>query len=263
MKKLSLCLFLCLCLCLSLGLTAFAAAEGESFAYVTDAAGILSEQELQSLEESAARISAQYGCAVYIVTLPDYKTYNNESVERCAEELYHYFDLGWGEDRDGLILLLSMAERDYDLWGYGPYAKYTFTEYALNRLEQSFLPYFRQNDWYGGFQAYLRCAEQALIKAAQGEPESYQMPLGLKAAASLGPASLIGFLVCGIFKGQMKTAKEKVTAEDYVVSGSARLHVKEDQFLNRTRTVHVIESNPGGGGGRPSGGGTSHHSGKF
>jgi hypothetical protein len=84
----------------------------------------------------------------------------------------------------------------------------------------------------------------------------------MKAAIALGPASLIGFLVCGIFKGQMKTAKEKETAEDYVVSGSARLRIREDTFLNRTRTVQVIEHNSGGGS-RPSGGGTSHHSGKF
>ena len=49
-----------------------------------------------------------------------------------------------------------------------------------------------------------------------------------------------------------------------MVSGSARLRVREDRFVNRTRTVHVIESNSGGGeGSRPSGGGTSHHSGKF
>ena len=88
------------------------------------------------------------------------------------------------------------------------------------------------------------------------------MSVGTKAAIALTPASLIGFLVCSLFKGQMKTAKEKDTAEDYVVSGSARLRVREDRFVNRTRTVHVIESNSGGGS-RPSGGGTSHHSGKF
>ena len=261
MKKISLCL--CLLLCLLLCLPAFAAAEGDTLDYVTDNAGILSQSERASLNAEAARISEQYSCAVYIVVLDDYKKYNSESVGRCTEELYHYFELGWGENRDGLILLLSMAERDYDLWGYGPFGKYAFTEYGLNGLEESFLPYFRQNDWSGGFRAYLRETERLLIAAAQGEPVDYHMEIGTKAAIAIAPASLIGFLVCGIFKGQMKTAKEKVTAEDYVVSGSMRLRIREDQFINRTRTVQVIESNSGGGGGRPSGGGTSHHSGKF
>lgn len=262
MKKALPCLLLCLCLFLCPGLTAFASAEGETLDYVTDTAKILSEQETQRLNDEAARITERYGCAVYIVTLEDYKSYNNESVERCTQELYRYFDLGFGEDRNGLILLLSMAERDYDLWGSGPFAVYAFTDYGLDRLEEDFLPNFRQNDWYGGFSAYLRGAEELLESADQGEPLDYRMSLGAKIAIALAPSSLIGFLVCGIFKSQMKTAKEKNTAEDYVASGSARLHIREDQFINRTRTVHVVESSSGSGGGR-SGGGTSHHSGKF
>ncbi len=261
MKRALVCLLVCLCLCLGVSLSA--SAESETLDYVTDAAKILSEQEAQSLNAEAARITEQYGCAVYIVTLEDYRTYNNEGVEQCTQELYHYFDLGYGENRDGLILLLSMAERDYDLWGYGNFAVYAFSDYGLDRLEQRFLPYFRQNDWYGGFTAYLRGAESLIAKADQGNPETYHMPLGTKAAIALAPSSLIGFLVCGIFKGQMKTAKEKETAEDYVVSGSARLHIREDRFVNRTRTVHVVSHDSGGGGPRPSGGGTSHHSGKF
>ena len=259
MKKLCLCLILCLCLCLSV--TAFAAAE-DTLDYVTDAAGILTQEQVESLNASAAQITEQYGCAVYIVTLPDYRTYNNEGVRQCTEELYHYFDLGCGEGRDGLILLMSMADRDYDLWGYGPFATYAFTDYGLDQVEESFLSYFRQNDWYGGFSAYLSGASRLLGAAAQGNPVAYSMPLGTRAAISIVPASLIGFLVCGIFKGQMKTAKEKETAEDYVVSGSVRLSVRDDHFVNRTRSVQVIESNSGGGG-RGGGGGTSHHSGKF
>ena len=262
MKKLCLCLLLCLCLCFSLPILAGAA--GDSLDYVTDSAGILSEQEAKTLNDTAARLAQRYGCAVYVVTLQDYRSYNSEGIEKCTEELYHYFDLGYGENHDGLILLMSMADRDYDLWGYGSFARYAFTDYGLDRLEKSFLPYFAQNDWYGGFSAYLRGTEDLLYKADKGEPEAYRMPLSAKAAIALVPSSLIGFLVCGIFKGQMKTAVEKTTAEDYVVSGSARLRIREDQFINRTRTVHVIQNEShGGGGSRPSVGGTSHHSGKF
>ena len=261
MKQLCLCLLLCLCLCL--GFSVFACAEGETFPYVTDSAKILSESEVQSLEAEASRIAERYGCAVYIVTLEDYRTYNNESIKTCIKELYNYFDLGFGENRDGTILMLSMADRDYALWSHGSFAEYAISDYGLDRIERNVLPYFRQNDWYGGFSAYLRGAEELIAKADQGEPEAYRMSLAAKAAIALVPSSLIGFLVCGIFKGQMKTAKEKETAEDYVVSGSARLRIREDRFINSTRTVHVIQHNSGGGGSRPSGGGTSVHSGKF
>lgn len=259
MRKHSLCLLLCLALFLSFAVCAFA---DSSLGYVTDEAGILSEQERESLNSQAAAISEQYRTGVYIVVLQDYKAYNTKGVEACTEELYHYFDLGWGENRDGLILLLSMAERDYDLWGYGPYGKVAFTEYGLDRLEDSFLPYFRENNWNGGFRAYLKGAEKLLAAAAAGEPVSYRMPMWQKLLIALCPSSLIGFIVNGVFKSQMKTAKERTDADEYVVQGKAKLRIREDRFINRTRSVRVIESSSGsrGGGG---GGGTSHHSGKF
>ena len=287
MKKLCLSLLLCLCLGLSLAVPVLAAeapsagetvqsltpelgetagnaapAAQQTLGYVTDMAGILSSAELERLTAEATEVSEQYTCGVYIVVVENYKNYTTGSVERCTEDLYHYFDLGLGDGNDGLILLMSMAERDYDLWGYGPFAKYAFTDYGLDQLEEAFLPYFRQNNWSGGFSAYIRGAARLLDAAAQGEPVDYKMATGLKAAIAAGPAALIGFIVCGVFKGQMKTAKERDDADEYVVDGGVRLRVKTDQFINRTRSVQVIESSSGGsrGGG---GGGTSHHSGKF
>lgn len=259
MKKLSICLLLCLALCLSL--CVFASAD-EALEYVTDAAGILSASERESLNQKAASLSGQYGLAVYIVVLQDYTTYNSESVEACTEELYHYFELGWGEERNGLILLMSMAGRDYDLWGYGPQAQFAFTDYGMDKLEQRFLPYFKENDWYGGFQAYLSGTEKLLAAAAAGEPVSYKMPMWQKILITLCPSSLVAFLVNGVFQSQMKTAKEKQDADEYVVQGKAKLRIREDQFLHRTRSVRVIESSSSGGS-RGGGGGTSHHSGKF
>ena len=191
MKKFGLCLLLCLCLCLSFSVLASAE---DTLDYVTDAAGILTQEQAASLNATAAQIAEQYSCAVYLVTLPDYRSYNSEGIEQCTQELYHYFDLGYGENRDGLILLLSMAERDYDLWGYGPFGVYAFTDFGLDGLEESFLPYFRQNDWYGGFSAYLRGAASLLDQAAQGQPAEYHMPKMPKAAIALGSASLIGDL---------------------------------------------------------------------
>lgn len=297
MKKLWLCLLLCLCLVLTLSVPALAVnsltpqntlnaapaateepeepapentptpteapVQQQTLGYVTDMAGILTASEAQTLADAAETVAQQYGCGVYIVVVQDYKAYTNGSVETCTEDLYHHFDLGLGDGRDGIILLLSMAERDYDLWGYGPFGKYAFTDYGMDRMEEQFLPYFRQNNWAGGFSAYIRAAANLLDAAARGEPVEYEMPVSLKAAIIGGPAALIGFIVCGGLKGQMKTAKEKQTADDYVVSGSAKLRVSTDQFINRTRTVTVIEHNSGGGGGRTGGGGTSHHSGKF
>ena len=263
MKKLWITLALCLALCLSFSVAACAEEAAQTgTVYVMDEAGLLTAAELETLNATAESISEQYSFGVYIVVVDNYRDYYSGQLSQFTQHIFRSNDLGYGEKKDGLILVLSMSDRDYDLWGHGPEAIYAFTEYGLNSLEAKFLPYFRENNWYGGFSAYLRGAEELLIAAANGTPVSYEMPLLYKVLLSVAPASLIGFIVCGTFKGQMKTAKEKETAEDYLVNGSVHLRVKEDQFLHTTRTVRVIESSSGGHGGG-SGGGTSHHSGKF
>ena len=80
--------------------------------YVTDAAGILSDQEWAALEERCAGISRQYGCGVYIITVDDFRNYGSGDVFETTYGIYHDYELGLGADRDGLVLLLSMAQRD-------------------------------------------------------------------------------------------------------------------------------------------------------
>ena len=47
--------------------------------YVSDVAEILSDGQRQDLESTAEKISSQYGCGVYIVTLDDYREYDSKS----------------------------------------------------------------------------------------------------------------------------------------------------------------------------------------
>ena len=280
-KRIAVSVLLCLVLCLSLAVTAGAQGSEMTLGYVTDAAGLFTETQLAELNAVATRVSSEYHCAVYAILVDDYTQYNPKGVEDCAQGFYSYYDLGFGDDRDGLLLLLSLEDRDYALQDYGPNAANWFTDSRLSRLESSFLKYFAEDDWYRGVLAYIQGAGQ-LLSAAQQQSQSapygqyHESTLGLgdgmdpitKLIVAIAPSSAIALAVCQSFKSQMKTAKERDTADEYVVSGSARLRVKEDQFINRTRTVQVIETqprNPGGGhGGGFNGGMPNHsHSGKF
>ena len=71
-------------------------------------------------------------------------------------------------------------------------------------------------------------------------------------------AMLIALITCSVFKAQMKTAKEKTQANDYLVPQSMDLRVREDVFTHRTETRTRIETDSGSRGG---GGGSSFHSG--
>ncbi len=289
-KRLCALLILCVLFCL-LGSVA-ASAESTGLGYVTDQAGILTEEQKQSLEDRARTLSERYGVSLYVVTLRDYREYNSYSVVKCAEELYTYYDLGSGPDRDGMLLLLSMSERDYSLTSYGYYADFCFGDPNKDLVESAFLDDFRNNDWMGGFEDYLKQSEDVLATAeahqltkdseyckykGQAYPdktyvygdlkknaESAGMPTGLKLLIGIGVPCLIALIVCSSFKAQMKTAKLRTTAEEYVVPNSAVLRTQEDRFLHRTESrVPIQTQSSSGRGGGGSSGGFHSHSGKF
>ena len=119
------------------------------------------------------------------------------------------------------------------------------------------------------------------LKAQDGlEYHSYNAPgsqsgvTPFKLAIVIIVPLLIALIVCSRFKAQMKTAREKTQADDYLVPRSMELYVRQDTFTHRTESRTRIESDSsssssrsggGGGGGSSfhSGGGSSGRSGKF
>ena len=261
--------FLCVLLCLALALFAAPFACADSL-YVGDAAGLLTAEERARLESDCAAVAEEYNCGVYIVTVPDYTAYGY-SVEAAAEAIYNGSALGVGAERNGILLLLSMAGRDYDLAAYGSLANASFTDYGKGLLADSFLDNFRRDDWYGGFADFVRESAACLDAAEHGSP--VDVPGARSAGLSLGQKLLIIFLVpclvalivCVIFRAQMKTAKKQTRAGSYVVEGGVNMRIARDLFTHRTQTVQVIQRSSGGGHGGTSinAGGFSHRSGKF
>ena len=293
MKKRLLSLLL-LSLLLTLLLPAAHAAEAEQtqvFPYVLDNASLLSDSQRQTLEDKAAALSEEHGCALYIVTVDDHRSYNSDVYE-AAKGIFQYYDLGLGDEHDGVILLLSMRDRDYAFTGHGPKGE-TICGYESSWIiEDEFLDNFRNNDWNGGFTDFLDSCGERLTTLENGgdltegadiitgidglEYHDYNAPgaeQGMPTAFKLGIVVivplLLALIVCSVFKAQMKTAKEQSRADEYLVPHSMDLRVKQDTFTHRTETRTRIESNSGsrggGGGGSSfhSGGGFSGRSGKF
>ena len=149
-----------LALCLLLApMTVFAESNAQ-LNYVTDDAGILTDSQWEDLEQRAQQVSEEYQCGVYMITVDDYTDYSTESVYTADYTIYHNYEMGMGEDRDGIMILLSMEDRDYAMFVYGPKASEVFDAYGQEQLETYFLDNFREDDWYGGFGDYHRCLQQ-------------------------------------------------------------------------------------------------------
>lgn len=260
MKRKLTCLFLTLVLLLGLTALAFAA-DGAQLPYITDSAGLLTQSEADELESMAQSVSQQYGCGVYVVTVDDYTDIDTRGAYEAAYSIYHQYSLGEGADRSGALLLLSMRERDWATFFYGPTAEYAFNAYGQEKLEDAYLGYFRDNDWYGGFSGYIGECGHYLELAAQGSPvrASKLVPILIVVAI----ACLIAGIVCGILCGKMKSVSKKTEAGSYISAAGLKLTLQEDQYTHTSTSQRKIESSSSSSSSSESGGGGSGRSGKF
>lgn len=230
--------------------------------YVLDDAGLLTPEQQQALNAESKRIAETYGVGIYIMTVDDFRDYGEESqIFDVLWNYYHENAMGYGEDRQGMVLMLSMRYRDFATYFYGEDTEYAFNSYGQEQLEQYFLDNFGENDWYGGFCDYLEASEEFLQKAAAGDPmrESPAPMAMLFVVIALSISGLVTF----VFWSQMRTAKLQSNASHYI-KGGLQLNHKTDRFTHQTRSVRVIPKSSGSSGSRShSGGGGSGRSGKF
>ena len=276
MKRRLACILLAALLLLGLCCTAFAedpATEAQLW-NITDTVGLLTSDEDLTLEARAEEISAQYGVGIYLLILEDYSEYYDDPYE-TAYQFYHGYTLGEGEDRDGVILLMSMSDRKYATFFYGPKAEYAFDAYGQELMEEEFLDDFRDDDWYDGFEDYLEVCDEYLARAEAGDPVrgdyssaggSSVSGIGTTILVCLGISAVIAMIVCLILRGKMKSVRKGTHADAYV-TGSLNLTASRDQYTHTTETRTKIEhesSDSGGGGSSAcSGGGGSGRSGSF
>ncbi len=267
-RSISILLTIAVLLFLSVGILA----DGKQ-TYVYDFAGILSEQDVADLEAEAARISEAGQCDVCIIVIENYREFASDT-RQAAITLYETYDLGFGEEKDGVLLMLSMKERDYYLLAHG-FGETAFTDYGMEWLSERFLDPFGDNEWKKGFSVYLSESEDLIAMARDGDPfgfisyeddELYDDSgiwlttndiFGIMVALVLG--AVVALIVCQILKGKMKSVAKKTEAANYIPKNGVRITYRNDRYLRTTVTRHRIERSSSGGhssgGGRSSGGG--------
>ncbi|MCR4938823.1 MAG: TPM domain-containing protein [Treponemataceae bacterium] len=241
---------------------------------VMDYANLLSVSELDNLEMKISSLVNQYGMGIYIMTIPDKSFVEAEGydIQTIAEYIYEVLSLGLGEEKNGILLLMDMNEREYDICAYGSRAHYSFTDYGKDKLEEAFLDDFGENDWFGGFSLYVDEVERELIWAEKGDPvdvgstsESLRELIGIPGIliVSFLIGLVLAFIVCWYFKLQMKSVRPAASAEKFISSNGIDYSEKIDDYIKTTQSVRIIESSSKSGGTSVNSGGYSHSSGKF
>ncbi len=276
MRKKFSAIILSLILILSFTVTALAS----DMDYVTDEAGILDTSERNKLNDKAKELSLKYNCGVYIIVLQDYLSYLDNPtgavIKDTAEKFYFDKPMGIGKDQSGIMLMLSMSDRDYILYAHG-YGNTAFTDYGKDYLADMFLGELGKDNWYKGFDIYLNTCNKMLKASHMGNPidvnnkpvSLYVRLWGIAACIVLG--FIAAFIVKSILLDQHKSVAKKREANQYIADGGLELTDRYDRFTHKTqsRVYDPPQKNNSSGGSGRSGGttvdsrGSSSKSGKF
>lgn len=236
--------------------------------YVKDTYGLLTEEEQTELENTIQGIVDTYGVGLYICLLPDMEGYSN--IENYAEKVYKEEDLGIGEEKAGLMLIMEFYDRSYDLCAYGDTAHIAFTDYGKSVIEDAMLGHFKDSDWMAGFNAFITEAEYELEQSASGTPvdievSSEKSTLTYVLMYSLAP--ILALIITVIIANKNKTKGIATEASAYITNGGLNLSTSLDLYSHTTRTVRHIpppsNNDSSSGGTSVNSGGFSHSSGHF
>ena len=160
---------------------------------LVDYAGLLEDDEAETLEEKLDQISEDYDCDVVIVT--------EESIDGAdpmayADDFYDYNDYGMGDDNSGILLLLTMSERKWKMSTHGDAIR-IFTDAGQEYMSDKFVSSLTDGDYYEGFTEFADLCEEFIIQAQNGEPYDVEnMPDDSISAGFLFLMSLaVGFVL--------------------------------------------------------------------
>ena len=223
---------------------------------VADNANLLTAQEESELLSRADAISEKYALDVIIATTNDSR---GMVLGDYAADLVDYNDFR----TDNIILAVAMDQRKYVCvtTGYGIYA---FTDYTLEKIYDAMESDMIDGNYFDAFMTYLNISDRVLKQAKNGAPYDTNNPLDtrslkevllLRAALSLIPGVIIGWVIAYGQKRRMKSTVPQRSAENYLTHMDLRR--SRDIYLYTTTSRVRAQTNNGGSGG----GGSSTFSG--
>lgn len=231
---------------------------------LVDEANLLSESEYNNLLKRLDDLSEKYWCDIAIVTVNDigFKTPMD-----FADDYYDYNGYGYGPDDDGMLFLLSMADRDWWMTTHA-YGRYVFSNEGLDYIFDRIKDPLGNNDFNAAFNQFVDECEVFLNKA-RNENEAYNVQAVADAKGRMYTMPVTGALGAvlggkGVTDGmrrKLKSVKLQPSAVNYIAGGAQLVTNGREHLVDRRVNYIAIpkkSSSSGGGGSHTSSSGRSH-----
>lgn len=211
---------------------------------VVDGADLLSDSEEQSLKVKLDEISTRQKLDVVVVTV---KTTDGKTPEEYADDYYDYNGYGFGTEKDGVLLLISMENRDWHITttGYGIVA---FTDAGIGYISNKMLPDLSNGKYSDAFTKYAKLCDKFITQAKKGKAyDSYNLPKDPFPKRwifySIIAGMIVSFIICMSMRLKLKSVGKKDTATDYEKEGSLDITKSNEQFLYNKTSRHLRSDN--------------------
>lgn len=244
MKRKLLTMLLVVVLCVSLSISASAA----SGADIYDEADLLSSAEETQLAEKLSNIGEQFDAQIVIMTVST----SDGNMDTFVEDVYDSMNMGCGENRDGVLLLVCMDVREYRILSNG-FAGEAIGMDQIDAISEAIVSNLSDGDYADAFITFAdNCAYYL-----DGYLNGFPFPVGKNLLMSLIVGLVAGIVVAIILKKQLKSVRQQKQANVYIKSGSMQITTSRDLFLYRevSRTQKQSSNSSSSGSSRNVGGG--------
>ena len=235
MKRKIITIIVSLIFCMTLALPA-AAMDGEEHPpRLVDEAELLTDEEESSLADKLDTVSDKWQCDVAIVTVD---SLGSKTVTEFADDYFDYNGYGYGDNDDGIMLVISMESRDWAITTHA-FGIEAFTDAGQEFIMNKVIPPLGNESYSSAFSIFADQCDVFLEKARAGEPyDSHNLPKESHAKLYILwiiPCLIAGAIVAFVLtikeKKSLKSVMKKAGAREYI--GKVKLNEKHDKFLYR------------------------------
>lgn len=252
MKKKVLTLLFSLVLCLCIATPAFAQTDGFTSEYerVQDLAGLLSDNEEALLVTKLNELSERQKMDIIVLTTD---ALNGKTPQDYADDIYDYSNFGYGESKDGALLLISVEDNDWYISTCG-YGITVFTDAGIEYIGKQIKGELSDGNFAGAFDKFADLCDEFITQARTGEPYDVKNlpkePLSLIwIPIAIVAGFILSIIIVGRMKAKLKTVRFQPAANSYMKAGSMNITESRDLFLYNTvtRTAKPKDNDSGGG----------------
>ena len=222
--------------------------------FLYDDADLLTDSEEVALVEKLTEVSHATNAQIVIATIA---SMDGGDIDSFVDYLYDSMGFGYGENHDGVLLLVCMDPREYRILSNG-YAGVAIGPDQIDTLCDIVEFYLSKGNYATAFTLFTNECEEFLAYHQAGSPFNF----GKNLAISLIIGLIVGVIVAFVMKGQLKSVRKQDGARVYVKKDSMKLSYSRDIFLyrnvTRTKKQERVESSSSSSGGttRSKGGGS-------